>query len=276
MSNGTICIASWNVNSLRRRMKALGWLVAERDPDILCLQETRVKDPLFPKTEIAALGYQHQAFSGMKAHNGVAILSKFPLLDVETKDWRDQDDCRHILASVVTGELLGTLEVHSLYVPAGGNLADPMKNEKFRHKLEFLEEQIHWWEARGAGTNRVLAGDLNITAPISDAWPLERVPRAVTHTEIEAIYLEHFRRAGGWADAVSQKHPDYEYEFECCKHTADDWEPVKPSPRIDHIWISENLRSAVQTTEVFEEALSWDTPSDHAPIIVTLNAGSAT
>ena len=95
----------------------------------------------------------------MKAHNGIAILSKFPLLDVEIRDWRGRSDSRHILASVATKNLLGTLEVHSLYVPAGGKLAEPMKNGKFRHKLEFLKEQTHWWAARGSGTNRVLTGD---------------------------------------------------------------------------------------------------------------------
>ena len=257
-------------------MEALGWLVAERDPDILCLQETRVDDSLFPETEVAALGYQHQAFIGMKAHNGVAILSKFPLLDVDTKDWRGRSDCRHILASVITGKPIGALEVHSLYVPAGGNLADPMKNEKFRHKLEFLEEQTHWWKARGAGTNRVLAGDLNIAPLISDPWPHERLRRTVTHTEVEAIYLEHFRRAGDWANAVPQKYPNDEPVSTWCGYMADDEESVNKGWRLDHIWISKNLKSAVQTAEVFEEALSWDAPSDHAPVIVTLNADSRT
>ncbi len=165
MRNSTVSIASWNVNSLRRRVEALSWLAAERRPVILCLQETKVDVALFPCVEVAALGYPHQAFTGMKARNGVAILSKFPLLDVEVRDLCGRTYSRHILASVATENLLGTLEIHSLYVPAVGKLADPMKNEKFRHKLEFLTEQTHWWAARSSSANRVLAGDLNIAPP---------------------------------------------------------------------------------------------------------------
>ena len=272
MSNSTISIASWNVNSLRRRIEALGWLAAERKLDILCLQETKVVESLFPSNEIAALGYPHQAFAGIKAVNGVAILSKFPLLDVEVRDWCGRRDCRHILAWVETGTPLGKLEVHSLYVPAGGNLADPVRNEKFRHKLEFLAEQAHWWAARGAGSNRVLAGDFNIDPLIADVRSRERLPLTVNHTEIEIIYLEHLRRAGGWIDAFRLKHPDDEPSFTCCSHRAGNWDPVSRGQRLDHIWISKNLKPVVKTAEIFKEALGWDLPSDHAPVIVTLDA----
>jgi len=272
MSNSTISIASWNVNSLRRRIEALGWLAAERKLDILCLQETKVVESLFPSDEIAALGYPHQAFAGIKAVNGVAILSKFPLLDVEVRDWCGRRDCRHILAWVETGTPLGKLEVHSLYVPAGGNLADPVRNEKFRHKLEFLTEHTHWWTARGAGSNRVLAGDFNIAPLIADVKSYERLRLTVSHTEIEIIYLEHLRRAGGWIDALRLRHPDDEPTSTWCSHRTGDWEAIGNGKRLDHIWISKNLKPAVQTAEIFKEALGWPPPSDHAPVIVTLDA----
>ena len=71
MSNSTISIASRNVNSLRCRIEALRWLAAKRRPDILCQQETKVLDPLFPSAEVATLGYPHQTFAGIKTYNGV-------------------------------------------------------------------------------------------------------------------------------------------------------------------------------------------------------------
>ena len=114
------------------------------------------------------------------------------------------------MASVKTGTPLSKLEAHSLYVPAGGNLADPIKNEKFLHKLEFSPEQTHWWTARGAGTNRVLAGDFNIAPLIKGIRSHERLRFTVGHTDAEIIYLEHLRRAEDWINAVRLKNPDAE------------------------------------------------------------------
>ncbi len=262
-------IASWNVNSLRRRLQCLAWFAEECAPDVICLQETKVIDELFPSADIAAMGYPHQAFTGMKAYNGVAIISKVPLSDPEVKPWCGRDDARHIFASVQTGTAIGTLEVHNLYVPAGGDLADPLKNPKFDHKLSFLTELTHWWAARGAGTKRVMAGDFNIAPLVADVWSHERLRRTVTHTEIEIVHLDALRRAAHWVDAVRLCHPKDEPVFTWWSYRAADWEAANKGRRLDHIWISDDLIAATKSACVFKEARDWEPPSDHAPVIVT-------
>ena len=203
-------IASWNVNSVRRRMDGLAALAAENAPDIICLQETKATDDVFPAADISGLGYPHQAIHGIKGYNGVAILSKLPLTEIETVAWCGKADGRHIHAVVEPGRAgfpgLPALEVHSLYVPAGGEVPDPERNPKFAHKLRFLGELTNWWSARGpnlggsggsGGRARILAGDFNVAPLTSDVWSHERLKNVITHTEIEILHLDALRRAGG-------------------------------------------------------------------------------
>src|SRR4051794_16072962 len=92
-------VATWNINSLRLRQGLLEELVAALDPDVICLQEPKVPDPLFPAETPAALGYKHTLFRGMKGYNGVAILSRLPLeADDLAPDWCAKGDCRHVAA----------------------------------------------------------------------------------------------------------------------------------------------------------------------------------
>lgn len=268
-----LSVATWNVNSLRKRLDSLGWFIEARHPDMICLQETKVTDDQFPGLEIAAMGYPHQAFAGMKAYNGVAILSTVPLGEVETRDWCGRYDARHISARAQAGGRLGGLEVHNLYIPAGGDLADPLKNPKFAHKLDFITELTHFWAARGAGSGRILAGDFNIAPLVNDVWSHERLKRTITHTEIEIEHLDALRRSARWVDAVRHCHPDDQPVFTWWSYrTTEDWEAVNKGRRLDHVWVSEDLAPAVTAAEVFKEARDWDPPSDHAPVIVTLTA----
>jgi hypothetical protein len=93
----SVRIATWNINSLRLRLGLLEGLVAALRPDVLCLQETKVPDELFPADGPAALGFPHVARRGMKGYNGVAILSRIKLVrDDDTPDWCLRGDCRHL------------------------------------------------------------------------------------------------------------------------------------------------------------------------------------
>ena len=96
-------ISTWNVNSIRRRLDGLARLVREVAPDVICLQETKVTDELFPRRAVAELGYPHIVAHGMKGYNGVAIVSRLPLADAATRSWCGKDDCRHAYASVAAG-----------------------------------------------------------------------------------------------------------------------------------------------------------------------------
>jgi len=283
----TLSVASWNVNSVRKRLDGLKALADEHAPDVICLQETKVTDDLFPAVDIAAMGYPHQAIHGIKGYNGVAILSKLPLEHIETAAWCGKADGRHIYcrltpaAGTSAGKAAGgppPLEIHSLYVPAGGDVADPLKNPKFAHKLDFITELTHWWAARGPADGRkgtparILAGDFNVAPLPTDVWSHERLKNIVTHTEIEITHLDALQRAGGWVDAVRRLIPEDDPVFTWWSYRARDWAEADKGRRLDHIWVSQDLEAALERVDILRHARDWDPPSDHVPVILTLSA----
>ena len=139
-----ITIASWNINSVRKRLALLERLAEHTSADVICLQETKANVEFFPAAEIAAMGYAHQAVSGFGGYNGVAILPKLPLTDIDRYPHCGRDDARHISATV------DGISVHSLYVPAGGELACVERNPKFAHKLKFVDAVADHFASRTA------------------------------------------------------------------------------------------------------------------------------
>ena len=135
-------LITWNINSVRLRMPLLERLTTAEKPDVVCLQEIKVHDDLFPKADIEALGYGHLHFRGMKGYNGVAILSRIPFAETYGKDFCGRSDCRHQSVTFESGMVL-----HNFYIPAGGDVPNPEENEKFAHKLRFLDEMTEWLEA---------------------------------------------------------------------------------------------------------------------------------
>ena len=119
--------------------------MAEWAPDVLCLQETKTPDELFPREAFEALGYRHMLVHGMKGYNGVAVLSRSPFQSPAIRAWCQRADCRHAVV-----ELPGGIELHNIYVPAGGDMPDPEANPKFAHKLQFLDEITAWFCSRAA------------------------------------------------------------------------------------------------------------------------------
>ena len=130
----TLRITTWNINSVRLRIGLVEQFVAEHKPDILCLQEIKVDDPLFPADAFTAMGYEHHAVAGQKGYHGVATLSRIPLASSERKDWCDKDEARHLMTRYAIG---GDehLEVHNFYIPDGGEVPAPEENEKVTHKM---------------------------------------------------------------------------------------------------------------------------------------------
>src|SRR5579872_368869 len=139
-----LTLATWNINSVRLRIDLVRRFLAEVKPDLLCLQETKSPDEHFPRAAFEALGYGHMLVHGMKGYNGVAVVSRLPLSGPATRSWCAREDCRH---GVV--ELPGGIELHNLYIPAGGDIPDPEANPKFAHKLQFLEEVTRWFGTEG-------------------------------------------------------------------------------------------------------------------------------
>ena len=106
-------IASWNINSVRARIGIVERFLTEQAPDILCLQETKAMDAVFPAEVFNRLGYTHQMLCGQPMHHGVAILSKIPLIEDHRHDWQDNGEARHIGARLPNG-----VRLENVYIPA--------------------------------------------------------------------------------------------------------------------------------------------------------------
>ena len=128
-------LATWNINSIRLREGQVARLLSEEMPDILCLQECKSPVELIPMDQFKSLGYTHMVARGQKGYNGVAILSKLPLMDVGGKDFATLGHARHVAAQLQNG-----VTIHNCYIPAGGDIPDRDQNEKFGQKLDFLTE----------------------------------------------------------------------------------------------------------------------------------------
>src|SRR3954463_15801567 len=157
-----IKLATWNINSVRLRANLVTRFLRVHTPDVLCLQETKVIDGLFPGDAFRPLGYVHQAINGQKGYHGVAVLSRLPFKKTEALSFCGKDDTRHVSVLLEAG-----LEVHNFYVPAGGDIPDPARNQKFAHKLDFLREMEAQFSRQRDRRNSpvVLVGDLNV-APL--------------------------------------------------------------------------------------------------------------
>jgi exodeoxyribonuclease-3 len=260
-----------NVNSVRLRLSNLGRVVEELDPDVICLQETKAHDDVFPTAGIAALGYPHQAISGMKSYNGVAILSRIPFTSRDIRHSCGKEDCRHVLATLENG-----VEIHNLYIPAGGDIPDPALNDKFAHKLQFLDDLATWGadlaaKPQSRTVRRILVGDLNVAPLETDVWSHKQLLKVVSHTPIEVEKFTKAQAFGGWIDAVREVVRPEERLYSWWSYRASDWNAADKGRRLDHIWISEAVRPHLTGAAIHRAARGWDIPSDHVPVSITLS-----
>jgi exodeoxyribonuclease-3 len=258
-------IITWNINSLRIRLQLLKRVCETLNPDIVCLQETKVPDDLFPIADIEDIGFTHIFFSGMKSYNGVAILSKIPLEAAQTKTWCGREDCRHISAILPTG-----LELHNFYVPAGGDIPDPAENKKFAHKLDFLKEMAAWFAQMDQGY-KILVGDLNIAPLETDVWSHKQLLNVVSHTPVEVEGLDKVMRAHDWIDTTRLFVPKTETLFSWWSYRNRTWPGSNRGRRLDHIWASRGLEGHLLGAHVFQEPRGWEKPSDHVPVVLDLD-----
>ncbi len=261
-------IVTWNINSLRLRLPLLERLVEALRPDVLCLQETKVPDELFPAEGVASLGFPYHARRGMKGYNGVAVLSRLKLATVaDTPMFGGREDCRHLLVRVEAPG--GPVDIHDFYVPAGGDVPDPAVNPKFAHKLAFVDEAALHFASRGTGTRTVLVGDLNIAPGENDVWSHRQLLDVVSHTPAETAKLAAWL-ATGFVDVARHFVPDHEKLFTWWSYRNRDWRRSDRGRRLDHIWVSPDLVASLRDFEVHAEARDWTRGSDHVPVAVTL------
>ena len=261
-------LATWNINSVRLRLNLVLAFLQQHQPDVLCLQETKVINELFPAEPLKAAGYVHQAISGQKGYHGVAILSRVPFGATEARAFCDKSDCRHVSARFTNG-----VELHNFYVPAGGDTPDPGMNPKFAHKLDFLAEMARVFEKR-AGRNTdpvVLVGDLNVAPLENDVWSHKQLLDVVSHTPVETRLLGDVQAAFDWTDATRHFIPENEKIYSWWSYRAADWEASDRGRRLDHVWLSPGLKGALKSQTILKKMRGWQKASDHVPVIVELD-----
>jgi exodeoxyribonuclease-3 len=268
-----IKITTWNVNSVRFRIDLVAKFIKAARPDVLCLQETKCPDDKFPMKRFKRLGYEHAALNGQKGYHGVVVLSRLPFERTAKRDFCGKTDSRHI--TVTLGERAGLrdpITLHNLYVPAGGDLPDPALNEKFAHKLSFLDELHSCGDVHVRGKERaILLGDLNVAPLEHDVWSHKQLLDVVSHTPIECDKLLAAQKNGGWVDALRTFVPEPEKLYTWWSYRAPDWAAANKGRRLDHIWVAPALADRLKTVKISREARGWAKPSDHVPVTATFD-----
>ena len=266
MAGMTLRIATWNINSVRIRIPLLKRLVDQARPDIICLQETKVEDALFPLEELKALGYPYVVFSGQKGYNGVAILSKVKLGEPQSFQLAGMDHKRHIAASLPDGTVL-----HNFYVPAGGDIPDPDQNPAYGFKLKFVEEMTDWSKKLGKKPqNSIIVGDFNIAPLEHDVWSHKQLLGVVSHTPPEVERLDALKDSQGWCDVGRHFTPHGEKLYSWWSYRNRDWKASNRGRRLDHIWVTPQLSGALKSYSTLRDARDWERPSDHVPIMMDI------
>ena len=260
-------IATWNVNSVRTRLEqVLAWLAAER-PEVLCLQETKVADELFPLAPFRALGYE-AAISGQKAYNGVAILSRLPIEDVQVgfaallpddPEAPGLGEQKRVISAQIAG-----LRVLNLYVPNGSSL----RSEKYAYKLEWLACLKRYLDAQETqGEPLVMVGDFNIALEARDIHDPARLNGGIMASEPERQALQ-----AALGERLEDGFRLFEPEsghWSWWDYRTAGWETGR-GWRIDHIYLDAELRDHALGCTIDAPMRGNPQPSDHAPVIINL------
>ena len=264
----SVRIATWNVNSIKQRLdSAQAWL-AERQPDIVCLQETKCVDDAFPREPFEALGY-NLAVHGQKTFNGVAVLSKFPFDEVNSALPGDDNDDHARFIEVVVSTTQGALRIASIYLPNG----NPPDTEKYTYKLRWMKRLSAYARERLALEEPlVMAGDYNVIPAPADA----RNPQAWTG---DALYLPQTRDTFralvnlGLTDAIRAT-SDEAGLYTFWDYQAGAWQKNN-GIRIDHLLLSPIAADRLSAAGIDRHVRTWEKPSDHVPVWIDLDIGEA-
>jgi exodeoxyribonuclease-3 len=258
-------IATWNVNSVRARLpRLLPWL-AEDGPDVVCLQETKCVDEVFPREPIEELGY-NVLISGQKTYNGVAILAKKAL---EAEVFGFPDDAPDAEKRAL-GATIGDVMVLNLYVVNGKEV----DSDKYAYKLDWLarlKEFIdgHYPSKGGRLAEKlVVTGDFNITFDDRDMHNPDDWRDKILCSEPERDALAALLGLG-LRDAFRKFEPAGGH-YTWWDFRAGGFERGNRGLRIDHFLMSDEAYDACSAVTVDLEARAGEKPSDHAPVIATL------
>ncbi|TMH11442.1 MAG: exodeoxyribonuclease III [Betaproteobacteria bacterium] len=251
-------LATWNVNSLGVRLpQVLEWLAAQQ-PDVLCLQETKLPDDKFTHAEFKSAGYESQWF-GQKTYNGVALLSKMPADDVTRNIFGFDDEQTRVIAGSIDG-----VRVICAYFPNGQSPG----SDKFAYKMKWLLALREWVALEMAKHPKlVLMGDFNIAPEDRDvcdpvAWAGQ------IHCTVEE--REHFQALLGLGlhdafrlfEQAPKLYSWWDYRMLAFRRNQ--------GLRIDHILVSDALKPEVKSCSIDRLPRKNERPSDHAPVVVEI------
>ena len=258
-------IATFNINGIKARTEALLDWLAEAQPDVACLQEIKSVDEAFPREAFEALGYRVETH-GMKAFNGVAILSKLPLEDVTRRLPGDEADeqARWIEATVIGPKR--AVRLCGLYLPNG----NPTPGPKYDYKLAWMDRMLT--RTRTLLTDEqplVLCGDYNVIPQAEDAaHPQNWLSDALYLPQTRAAYQRLLNL--GLTDAIRAQNPaPGTYTF--WDFQAGAWERNN-GIRIDHLLLSPQAADLLQASGIDKAVRGRDRPSDHVPVWIDLDA----
>ena len=251
-------LVTWNLNSIRQRAERLLALLARHDPDVVCLQETKVVDADFPAEALRASGYRSVSL-GQKSYNGVAILAKQEIGEVRAgfRDGRDDAQAR-LLGATVAG-----LRVICAYAPNGQSVG----SEKYQFKLEWFARLRELLEREAEPARELaLVGDFNVAPGDLDVHDPAAWRGQIMCSDAERAALATLLD-WGLADAFRSKYPD--------KVAFTWWDyrqlgfPKNHGLRIDHVFVTRPLLARLLDVEIDRNERKGKQPSDHAPVIAT-------
>ena len=251
-------IASWNVNSLNVRLPHLLHWLAEAKPDVVALQETKLEDHRFPEDALLEAGYR-SVFAGQKTYNGVAILARQAISDVQAGIPGFDDPQKRAIAATV-----GDIRIVDLYVVNG----EAVGSEKFAYKLRWLDAVREWLRAElAAHPKLVVLGDFNIAPDDRDVWDPKRwrekilcsTPEREAYRGLLDLGLsDSFRLFNDEAG----HHSWWDYRLSGFERG---W-----GLRIDLVLVSEALKARCTGAGIDREPRGWERPSDHTPVFVEI------
>lgn len=253
-------IATWNVNSLKARLDRVTQWVTENQPDVLCMQETKMKDEVFPALTFAEMGYESAHF-GQGQWNGVAIISKVGLTDVVNnfaKPIEPDHEARIISATC------GGVKVVCVYVPNGRALED----DHYKYKLGWMKKLRQHADAIAKPNDRlVIGGDFNIAPTDEDVWDVTKFEGA---THVSAPERKVFAELCDWGltDAFRELHPEPKV-FSWWDYRNGSFHKGE-GMRIDFLLATKSLMSDAEASSIDRNARKGEKPSDHVPVTITL------
>jgi exodeoxyribonuclease-3 len=258
-------IATWNVNSIKQRVENLSAWLRERQPDIVCLQETKTQDESFPREPFETLGY-NVAVHGQKTFNGVAILSKLAFDEVTPRLPGDHEDDHARFIEAVVSTSRGVLRVASIYLPNGN---PPGDERKYGYKIKWMKRLSDYAKERmQLEEPLVLAGDYNVIPTEADVHD----PKLWAG---DALFLPQTRQKFrslvnlGLTDAVRATTDDPGlYTF--WDYQAGAWQKNN-GIRIDHLLLSPQAADRLVTSGIDKHVRAWEKPSDHVPVWIDLD-----